>query len=136
MGRYLYASASSTAGIGLALMRDPGCIDKRSSAELSEAINSMYQWYANADACYVYLTDVPCDDTSEDTFCKSNWFTRGWTVQELLAPMTVQFCDSNWTIIGDKHSRRGHISRATGISSVYLDKYNITLQSCECCSKN
>ena len=68
---------------------DTCCIDKTSSAELSEAINSMWRWYVNSEVCYAYLTDVPegtdlgGDDT---TFTRSKWFTRGWTLQELLAP--------------------------------------------------
>jgi hypothetical protein len=76
---------------------DTNCIDKTSSAELSEAINSMWAWYRDASVCYAYLADVP-DRTpevdsdvdsivdSEDPFWQSKWFTRGWTLQELLAP--------------------------------------------------
>lgn len=58
---------------------DTCCIDKTSSAELSEAINSMYSWYQAAEVCYAYLADVP----SNNTFSCSRWFTRGWTLQEL-----------------------------------------------------
>lgn len=76
---------------------DTNCIDKTSSAELSEAINSMWAWYRDASVCYAYLADAP--DTApqmdsngmftvefEDPFWQSKWFTRGWTLQELLAP--------------------------------------------------
>ena len=59
---------------------DTCCIDKSSSAELSEAINSMYQWYENAVVCYVYLADV----VTADQLAGSAWFTRGWTLQELI----------------------------------------------------
>jgi hypothetical protein len=74
---------------------DSCCIDKRSSAELSEAINSMYAWYIKADVCFVYLADVspkglsPDDTNLDDEFSKSRWFTRGWTLQELIAPRKI-----------------------------------------------
>ncbi|KAF2163115.1 hypothetical protein M409DRAFT_37306, partial [Zasmidium cellare ATCC 36951] len=80
---------------------DTVCIDKRSSSELSEAINSMYQWYANAIECYAYLSDV--DDALDETFEQlrsSVWFTRGWTLQELVAPKSVSFYTSNWIAMG------------------------------------
>jgi hypothetical protein len=59
---------------------DTCCIDKTSSAELSEAINSMYKWYRVADVCYVYLADVPpnlAKEAASQAFRKSRWFTRG-----------------------------------------------------------
>jgi hypothetical protein len=59
-------------------------IDKSSRAELQESINSMFRGYKNATKCYVYLSDVPAGD--ESAFRKNRWFTRGWTLQELLAP--------------------------------------------------
>ena len=65
---------------------DTCCIDKTSSAELSEAINSMYRWYQNAEVCYTYLSDVHTETILEDaSFANSAWFTRGWTLQELIA---------------------------------------------------
>ncbi|KAK0730325.1 heterokaryon incompatibility protein-domain-containing protein [Lasiosphaeris hirsuta] len=77
---------------------DTICINKSSSAELSEAINSMFAWYQQAKLCYAYLSDVSSDcNTTTDAlskpdsdFCQSKWFTRGWTLQELLAPSTVR----------------------------------------------
>jgi hypothetical protein len=69
---------------------DTCCIDKSSSAELSEAINSMYQWYQAAHVCYAYLEDVPADGQPSD-MPRSRWFTRGWTLQELIAPQRVIF---------------------------------------------
>ena len=77
---------------------DTCCIDKRSSAELSEAINSMYRWYANAKVCYAYLHDVnnffPIE-RDDKKYPNSNgwpeWFSRGWTLQEMIAPSDVQF---------------------------------------------
>ncbi|KAF2191953.1 HET-domain-containing protein [Zopfia rhizophila CBS 207.26] len=82
---------------------DTCCIDKSSSAELSEAINSMYIWYKRAKCCYVYLEDVPFDKRHlPAAFQRSRWFTRGWTLQELIAPSTVIFYASNWHPIGSK----------------------------------
>ncbi|KAH8654577.1 heterokaryon incompatibility protein-domain-containing protein [Tricladium varicosporioides] len=83
---------------------DTCCIDKSSSAELSEAINSMYRWYQNAKICYAYLDDVDqrSTDRSNKDFQQSRWFTRGWTLQELLAPAHVDFYDKYWTYIGNK----------------------------------
>ena len=83
---------------------DTICIDKSSSAELSEAINSMYKWYANGLVCYVYLSDVrstfdPQDELGSADFRKSRWFTRGWTLQELLAPSQLVFFTSSWSEI-------------------------------------
>ena len=68
---------------------DSCCIDKLSSSELSEAINSMYHWYGRSAMCYAYLADVsPGDDlrAPQSSFRKSRWYTRGWTLQELIAP--------------------------------------------------
>ncbi|KAI1337570.1 HET-domain-containing protein [Xylariaceae sp. FL0016] len=73
---------------------DTCCIDKTSSSELSEAINSMYRWYAESDICYAFLSD----------FSSSRWFTRGWTLQELLAPRKVEFYNSHWQFVGTKAS--------------------------------
>ena len=88
---------------------DSCCIDKSSSAELSEAINSMWRWYRNAAECYAYLSDLPASpgqfQTSEDVFeafRHARWFTRGWTLQELLAPRKVFFCNSRWEILAEK----------------------------------
>lgn len=93
---------------------DSCCIDKTSSAELSEALNSMYYWYQQAEVCYVYLVDVPSgsDDT---TFAGSKWFTRGWTLQELIAPSNMIFLNRDWQEIGTKWDLRELISNITGI---------------------
>lgn len=90
---------------------DTCCIDKTSSAELSEAINSMFLWYHQAERCYAHLADVP----SKSTFKESEWFTRGWTLQELLAPSDIYFIDENWHDIGTKRSQQQNISECTGI---------------------
>ena len=91
---------------------DTCCIDKRSSAELSEAINSMYRWYANAKICYAYLHDVdsssfPTEENKEKyPNPKSNgwpeWFSRGWTLQEMIASRNLQFFNKDWQLIGNK----------------------------------
>ena len=89
---------------------DTCCIDKRSSAELSEAINSMYRWYENSRVCYAYLHDIldPSFPTrsNKDIYPNSNgwpeWFSRGWTLQEMIAPRDVQFFNKHWGPIGDK----------------------------------
>ncbi|KAJ5523311.1 hypothetical protein N7513_012855 [Penicillium frequentans] len=77
---------------------DTCCIDKASSAELSEAINSMYRWYEEAEICYAYLADVP----SKGELKESRWFTRGWTLQELIAPTNLTFLDEGWKELGNK----------------------------------
>lgn len=128
---------------------DTCCIDKRSSSELSEAVNSMYSWYAQAAECYVYLSDVvlqdsnaefassyssPCNsieltpvralflrlfETADETisappeFHESAWFTRGWTLQELIAPQELWFFDKRWNVIGHKNDLAEDISKIT-----------------------
>ncbi|KAI7154714.1 hypothetical protein KC349_g7479 [Hortaea werneckii] len=97
---------------------DTCCIDKSSSAELSEAINSMYVWYQDAAICYAYLADVPSTDkpfAEKSHFVRSRWFSRGWTLQELLAPNEVQFLSTDWMILGTKDSLADVISRRTQI---------------------
>jgi hypothetical protein len=93
---------------------DTCCIDKSSSAELSEAINSMFDWYAASVVCYAYLSDVSEAD-GEASFEESRWFTRGWTLQELLAPTNVVFFDSKWTRLGMKLEISNFLSTVTGI---------------------
>ncbi|KAH7031483.1 heterokaryon incompatibility protein-domain-containing protein [Microdochium trichocladiopsis] len=83
---------------------DTCCIDKSSSAELSEAINSMFRWYENACVCFVYLADVPSWEkdnihAANSAFRRSRWHFRGWTLQELLAPKMHVFFGSDWGIL-------------------------------------
>ena len=122
---------------------DTCCIDKTSSAELTEAINSMFRWYQNAKECYVYLYDVTWEEkydnssaqssmthlspssaassklngspASRQSFRDSDWHTRGWTLQELLAPQNVIFYDKDWRFIGKKEKLAADIAAATGI---------------------
>ena len=82
---------------------DTICIDKRSSSELSEAINSMFAWYEKAVECHVYLHDVTPVTSGRLIYERvraSTWFSRGWTLQELLAPAVVVFVDSSWNVLG------------------------------------
>ncbi|KAL8686569.1 MAG: hypothetical protein Q9218_007013 [Villophora microphyllina] len=97
---------------------DTCCIDKTSSAELSEAINSMYRWYKNAQVCYAYLVDIT--ELRPDEFVASRWFNRGWTLQELLAPAIVIFYDCNWQEVGTKSSLRKLVSTASSIHYRHL----------------
>lgn len=102
---------------------DTCCINKESSAELTEAINSMYTWYWEAEICYAFLVDVGTGDESaapSEGFVRSNWFNRGWTLQELLAPSVVEFYNHDWTFIGTKSSLAASIAQATRIETTYL----------------
>jgi hypothetical protein len=111
---------------------DTNCIDKTSSAELSEAINSMWAWYRDASVCYAYLADaqdiapqVESDGGAildmENSFWQSKWFTRGWTLQELLAPQDVIFYSMNWVQLGTKKILKHVLHLITGIFHNYLD---------------
>ncbi|KAI1861595.1 hypothetical protein JX265_009562 [Neoarthrinium moseri] len=101
---------------------DTCCIDKTSSAELAESINSMFRWYRQAQKCYVYLADVThtsaqADDAARSTWKlnlqKSRWFTRGWTLQELIAPAVVEFFSSDNQKLGNKESLQQTIHNIT-----------------------
>ena len=98
---------------------DTCCINKDSSAELSQAINSMYRWYQAAAVCYAFLGDVSAnhsdDDAVKESIQTSQWFTRGWTLQELLAPHNVQFYDKYWKLLGTKRTLSSTINSRTGI---------------------
>jgi hypothetical protein len=108
---------------------DTCCIDKSSSAELSEAINSMFAWYRDAARCYVYLSDLSTSGVSSGTpvqqpwdvaFQQSRWFTRGWTLQELIAPVSVEFFSVEGHRLGNKHSMVQELHSITGISIAAL----------------
>ncbi|CAK7245122.1 MAG: hypothetical protein STHCBS139747_006691 [Sporothrix thermara] len=123
---------------------DTNCIDKTSSSELSEAINSMFAWYRDAQVCYVFLKDVTVsgdtgilpgstspngrhkkylsDPEVRRAFKNSAWFTRGWTLQELLAPSKVQFYSSEWLPLGTKDSERHLIADITHIEKDYIKR--------------
>ncbi|KAL2124997.1 hypothetical protein VTJ04DRAFT_1362 [Mycothermus thermophilus] len=130
---------------------DTCCIDKRSSTELSEAINSMFRWYQQAAVCYAFLVDVDpyiprvvdhaafayrqyryghltgfdlaklsYDQGHYDHLKNARWFTRGWTLQELLAPREVMFYAKNWTHIDSRSQLSRVLSEITGINKIYL----------------
>ena len=126
---------------------DTCCIDKKSSAELSEAINSMYKWYSDAKECYAFLSDVNWsrgagNNRKEEkiqepwkSLRESAWFTRGWTLQELLAPRRVLFYDHRWKRIGDRDGFKELMSDVTGIAQKYLiDTGKIEQASIACAS--
>jgi hypothetical protein len=101
---------------------DSCCIDKSDTIELQTAINSMFRWYRNAAKCYVYLSDVSTGKHSrvseplwEPAFRGSRWFTRGWTLQELLAPRVVEFFSRDCKLLGNKDSLEQQIHEITRI---------------------
>jgi hypothetical protein len=103
---------------------DTCCIDKSSSAELSEAINSMFEWYQRSEICYAYLDDVTSLD---EGLLDSEWFKRGWTLQELVAPRNLKFyCDGNegWNCLGSRQSLRFKLSERTRVPYQLLDGHS------------
>jgi len=100
---------------------DSCCIDKTSSAKVSEAINSMFKWCQNAQVCYVYLCDVESRDRDHhvegSSFWRSKRYTRGWTLQELLAPSNLIFYNHGWQEIGTKSTLGKAVKLITGITS-------------------
>ncbi|KAG9236043.1 heterokaryon incompatibility protein-domain-containing protein [Amylocarpus encephaloides] len=99
---------------------DTCCIDKSSSAELQEAICSMYKWYQNARVCYAYLEDYEPETSPPSQLSSCKWFTRGWTLQELLAPASVKFYDSKWIKFGTKTNLCLQLADITGIDPQVL----------------
>lgn len=95
---------------------DTCCIDKTSSAELAEAIISMFSWYQKAEKCYAYLDDVD----EKRTWRQSLWWKRGWTLQELIAPASVTFYDAHWHVIGTKAQWADGIQNITRIPAEVL----------------
>ncbi|KAF7537825.1 hypothetical protein G7054_g3410 [Neopestalotiopsis clavispora] len=107
-------------GLGYAWI-DTCCIDKSSSAELSEAINSMFQWYARSRICYVFLED--CDEELDaEQLDSSRWMSRGWTLQELIAPQTVVFFDREWQRLSTRDELSVELNHLTGISREILER--------------
>lgn len=101
---------------------DTVCVNQGDSQEVSRSINSMFRWYQDAEVCLVYLFDVTwrADKASRRQFIDSEWFLRGWTLQELIAPKNVQFYDRNWAYIGTKDDLALEIAEASGIAPSYL----------------
>ena len=116
---------------------DTCCVNQDSSQEVTEAVNSMFRWYSNAEVCLAYLAEVS-DAENEREFRGSEWFRRGWTLQELLAPQMVVFLSASWELIGHKGedgwTRSGHqiasghaleaaVSAITGVPECVLRNY-------------
>jgi hypothetical protein len=103
--------------------------DKHKSAKLSELMNPMFLWYPNIKFCYVHLADVQSDEDpspSYSSFGMSRWFTRGWTLQELLPPSSVKFYTANWIKLATKVTLQDTLSAVTGIASeVIIGGYNV-----------
>lgn len=113
---------------------DSCCIDKSSTTEETESINSMFKWYRDAKLCIVYLSDVEVNITLTDADLKtdplifnrvgredpSEWFYRGWTLQEMLAPRDLEFYDTKWTYMGTRTELKVQLEKASGISQKYL----------------
>ncbi|KAF2827827.1 HET-domain-containing protein [Ophiobolus disseminans] len=104
---------------------DTCCIDKSSSAELSEAINSMFAWYRDSDTCYVYLdVDIEADYLTAQDLTSSRWIHRGWTLQELIAPARVQFYSRFWMFLGTRQQLTLPLHEATKIDIDVLYRSN------------
>ena len=108
---------------------DTCCIDKTSSTELSEAINSMFSWYSESEVCYAFLADVPSDDVvdaPDSAFRCARWHTRGWTLQELIAPIHLIFLSADdsgqWTRIGNKTALAPLLHEITGVPARVLTR--------------
>ena len=120
---------------------DTCCINKSSDAELSEAINSMFRWYRESAKCYVYIPDVSMSENistgkrirldAGEQFVSTRWFMRGWTLQELLAPATVEFFSTEGSYIGNKVTLDQTISQITGINILAIQGRNLSEFSIE-----
>jgi Heterokaryon incompatibility protein (HET) len=110
---------AAAAGIRYAWV-DTCCIDKSSSAELTEAINSMFLWYCRASVCYAYLSDLSPSASLTAGLPQCRWLTRGWTLQELIAPKLVTFFDQCWNIRGSKPDLICELADITGIDADIL----------------
>jgi len=114
---------------------DTCCINQNSSSDLSESINSMFAWYRNARLCIAYLFDVAQGLNTPQTirpttgrlggFNDSQWFSRGWTLQELIAPKEVWFYDKHWKLLGTRSRLASRISKITRIAEPVLQKHQL-----------
>ncbi|KAI1738496.1 heterokaryon incompatibility protein-domain-containing protein [Xylaria scruposa] len=100
---------------------DTCCINKSDNAELTEAINSMFKWYEAATICYAYLSDVGDAGIAKHyEWRDSRWFTRGWTLQELIAPFEVIIYDCTWKQLGTKRRLTKKLEEKTDIPAEVL----------------
>ena len=107
------------------IWNDTCCINKENSTELSEAIKSMFRWYSLAEVCFAYLADVEggCDLRAADSaFRTARWHSRGWTLQELIAPSVVIFVSREWQIVGNKTELALLLQNITGVWSKVLTR--------------
>ena len=116
---------------------DTCCLNRENGIELTEATNSMYRWYQASAVCYVFLFDVFADPSNEKESEKksetnfeaevaySEWFTRGWTLQELIAPRNLVFYNRHWTFLGTKETLSQIITQRTGIDEAILSGYEL-----------
>ncbi|KAM0214176.1 hypothetical protein ACHAQI_003800 [Fusarium lateritium] len=110
------------------LWADTCCINKADKGEVNEAVNSMFSWYRSSNVCLAYLSDVPTANTNDNELLwsqvrGSRWFTRGWTLPELLAPPQLIFYAADWTILGRRDDSLAElISEITGIDQTYLSR--------------
>jgi len=104
---------------------DTCCIDKSSSAELSQAINSMFKWYRDAKVCFAFLSDLhlpsgSCNDRAMRAMRDCRWFRRGWTLQELIAPPSLRFYNSAWEFVESKSQLKSLFRSITGVDEDVL----------------
>lgn len=107
---------------------DTCCIDKESSAELQEAVGSMFSWYRQSSLTIVHLADV----SDDDKLSNSEWFKRGWTLQELLAPRVILFFTQDWSLYQDPSSSNhkedsfilAELEKVTSITSRHLKDFH------------
>ena len=105
------------------IWNDTCCIDKTSSTELTEAINTMFRYYELSQMCFAYLADVSSASSADPTnreFCTSRWHERGWTLQELIAPESVVFLSREWEYFGNKHDLASVLESVTHVPSSLL----------------
>jgi hypothetical protein len=109
---------------------DSCCIDKTNNAELSESINSMFQWYSEAELCLVYLDDFDANVAASDRDAmlrQARWFSRGWTLQEIVAARAANFYDGAWNQLGTRSSLRDELTSITKIdANVFFPSQNPT----------
>jgi heterokaryon incompatibility protein (HET) len=104
------------------LWADTVCIDKRDNSEVTKSVNLMFSWYQSASVCFAYMHEVSNNNqrlkwTEDNAVVRKTpeWFTRGWTLQELLAPKKLLLSDQDWNCIGDRENCAQVITKFTGI---------------------
>nr|OQO30890.1 hypothetical protein B0A51_03173 [Rachicladosporium sp. CCFEE 5018] len=120
---------------------DTCCINKESSAELSESINSMYGIYGGAAICYIYLDDITENLQLTDLMDSNLVFLNimgarkarsqvelasasdtALTTQELIAPPDAHFYNQTWKPIARRHDIVSLVSSRTGIDLSVLQR--------------